>query len=98
MQGPANALGYLGNNKRCDALGCVGSCEVDRSFTAFHGTDRPRQPWPLSAGERSLLPSIHFQSGNWNKSVNISNKLINFFFKTQGKIMELLIWTAVKPF
>lgn len=45
MQGLANALGYLVNNKRCDALqGDVGSCEVDRSFTAFHGTDRPRQP------------------------------------------------------
>lgn len=66
MQGLANALGYLGNNVWCDAVGCVlqgdvGSCEVDRSFTAFHGTDRPRQPWPFSAGERSLLPSICFQ-------------------------------------
>lgn len=35
MQGLANALGYLGNNNRCDALGYVllgdvGSCEVDR--------------------------------------------------------------------
>lgn len=35
MQGLATALGYQGNNKRCDALGYVlqgdaGSCEVDR--------------------------------------------------------------------
>lgn len=62
MQGLANALGCLENNKRCDAQGDVlqgdvGSCEVDRSFTAFHGTDRPRRPWPPSAGE---LPATQY--------------------------------------